>query len=66
MAMIADFMRLEVVWNYGGFYVDTNYFIFDRNNLDRWLTFKAVFASQVTSLQKIYRENSFFGAMKGF
>lgn len=66
MAMVADLMRLEIVYRHGGFYLDTNYHIFKHHTFDDWLTFKAVMPGQMVPHYKFARDNGFFGCMRGF
>jgi mannosyltransferase OCH1-like enzyme len=66
MAMVADLMRMEIVYRHGGFYMDTNYHIFKNHTFDNWLTFKAVMPAQMIPNYKFSRDNGFFGCMKGF
>jgi hypothetical protein len=66
MAMIADLMRMEIVYNHGGFYIDTNYHIFDDHTLDDWLSYKAVMPGQRIPNYKFSRDNGFFGSIKGY
>jgi len=40
MSMIANFIRLEVIYKYGGFYLDTNYMFLKKHGLDDFLTYK--------------------------
>jgi hypothetical protein len=40
MAMISDIMRLEILYRQGGFYFDTNYYIFRPDILEYWRTFE--------------------------
>jgi len=42
MAMIADLMRIEIVYNHGGFYFDTNFYMFRNHTLDNWRTYKFI------------------------
>ena len=65
MAMVADLMRLEIVYRNGGFYVDTNYHIFKNLTFDDWLTFKAVMPGQIVPIYKFARDNGFFGCIQG-
>ena len=64
--MVADLMRLEIIYRHGGFYMDTNYYIFPNHTLDHWLTFKAVMPGQQIPIYKYARDNGFFGAVQGF
>lgn len=66
MAMVADIVRLEIMYKHGGIYIDTNYYVFRQNSLDDWLTFKAVIPAQLVMQFKYLRENGFFACVKGY
>lgn len=59
-------MRVEIIYNHGGIYIDTNYLVFKKNALDDWLTFKGVFNTQIFPYHRFQREQTVFAAMKGF
>ena len=63
---ISDFMRAEIIYNHGGIYIDTNYFVFRKNALDDWLTFKGMFSTQIFPYHRFQREGGVFAAAKGF
>lgn len=65
-ATVADLIRLEIMHKYGGIYIDTNYYVFKKNSLDDWLTFKAVVPAQLVPQYKYLRENGFFACVKGY
>lgn len=60
MAMVADLIRLEIMYRHGGIYLDTNYYVFHNNTFDDWLSFRAVVPSQLVMQYKYLRENGFF------
>lgn len=59
-------MRSEIIYNHGGIYIDTNYIIFHSHALDDWITYKAMFVSQIYPLHRSQREGGIFAAMKGY
>jgi hypothetical protein len=65
MAMISDIMRLEVLYRHGGFYFDTNYYIFKGEALEDWRTFEEVFVGQLVPFYKFQRENSLMACVQG-
>lgn len=64
--MVSDLMRAEIIYNYGGIYIDTNYLIFREHGLDDWLTYKGMFITQIYPFHRFQREGTVFAAMKGF
>ena len=66
MSMIANLIRLEVVYKYGGFYIDTNYMFLKRNGLDDFLSYKFVISAYISMSHMGMIQNSFFGGMKNY
>jgi hypothetical protein len=63
MAMIADLMRLEIIYRHGGFYFDTNYEAF--KTLDEFRGYPFVGSSEAEPYTNFYFPNGLFGAIKG-
>jgi hypothetical protein len=64
MSMISDLIRHEVVYLYGGFYLDTNYMLFGNRPLDRLLTYSVVSGADYIPFMRCSRASAFFGASK--
>lgn len=60
--MLADIMRYEIIYQHGGFYVDTNIQFLKNNSLENWITYKLVVASEMMTFDRIFRPCGFFGA----
>lgn len=43
--LLSDLMRLEILHSNGGFFIDNNYYTFNKSALDIFLTYKFVFPS---------------------
>lgn len=62
---MADILRHEIVYNEGGFYMDTSMFLFN-NIFNKWLSYKLVLAAQHTFRHRWSQAMCIFGAMPKF
>lgn len=62
MAMISDFMRLEIIYQHGGFYMDTNYLWLGKGSLEDWRTYELVMSGELYPRMYLASSNSFFGS----
>ncbi len=63
--LLSDLMRLQILHNHGGFYIDNSYYAFNKSALDIFLTYKFVFPSYLIPHHRQFRQNSLIGAEKG-
>lgn len=64
MSVVSDIMRSEIVYNHGGFYLDTNYMLFREHALDQFLTYNFVTAGELSQRQRFFRDTAIFGAIQ--
>lgn len=61
MSMIADFMRSEIIFRYGGFYLDTNYQIL-QTCLHKYQKYKLFLTEPESYFSHITLQGGLFGA----
>lgn len=64
-ATMADVLRHEVLYNEGGFYMDTSMLLFNRA-FDKWLTYKLVLSTERTFRHRWAQSMCIFGVMPEF
>jgi hypothetical protein len=52
------------VYNHGGFYLDTNYMLFQDHSLDQFLSYSFVTAGELSQRQRFFRDTAIFGAIQ--
>lgn len=62
MAMVADLLRYQIVYNEGGFYLDTNYYWIRNNGLQDFRTYEFIGGPEMYFRNRIARSNGIFGA----